>query len=289
MGNLMDTYYSSSTPVIVGIRGVVDQTGTPMQPHMEIPAQLTGMIETALNSVSRRIRFSELMMEGATSKNALYPNFILSGGITEFDRGVDQKASSLDLGTWLGKFIESLDGSYSSTSASTRLGIDLHLLDFKTQVSTPGVHASLRLELTRESTESKMSVSIYGVTLGYSRMAKHVEGAHGALRLMVNLGVAQIVGRQFRLPWNRCVDDGPEDDRIVKDAVVAAYESAKPAARKRMLDSVLTYYQHGDYSTARGSLPQLRSAGGADSQKYWSLYKNIPVPGLPTGTDHGSN
>jgi hypothetical protein len=271
VGNMLDVYFIENTPVIVGIRPVVDQTGTAIQPHLEVPAQVTGMIETAVNSLSSRIRFSDLMIEGAVSKKVLAPNLILSGAITEFDRGVEQEGKNLELGTWMGNILESVEGSYKTTKALTRVGLDIHLLDFQKQISTPGVHSTIRAQLKRSSSETNLSTSLYGVTLGYSDMEKQVEGAHGALRLMVNLAVAQVFGRQFHIPWNRCVPGTPVEDQVVKNNIINAFQHATAKARKKMWESVVK-----SYPASRFYKSPLRVA---DAAQFWRYYSQIPVPG----------
>lgn len=271
VGNMLDVYYDNKSPIIVGVRSVVDQTGTPIQPHMEIPAQVTGMIETAINSLSSRIQFSDVMIEGAATKQVVVPTLILSGAITEFDRGIDQNGTSIDVGTFLGNVVQSLEGSYKTTNALTRVGLDIHLLNFRTQTSTPGVHSSIRVELKRNTSESNVSASLYGVTLGYSEMEKHVDGAHGALRLMVNLAVAQVFGRQFMLPWNRCVPGGPAEDSVVKKNIVAAFIQANLKTRKKMWESVVKSYPISHIHR--------ESLRVADAAQFWHYYSQIPVSG----------
>jgi hypothetical protein len=211
------------------------------------------------------------MIEGAASKQIMVPNLLLSGAITEFDRGIEQNGKSVELGTWLGSVLESLEGSYKTTDALTRVGLDIHLLNFNKQISTPGVHSTIRVELKRSSTESSLSTSLYGVTLGYSEMEKQVEGAHGALRMMVNFAVAQVFGRQFSLPWNRCVPGAPSEDNVVKKNILQAFQNATLKTRKKMWDSVMA-----SYPASRSEKTSMRIF---NADNFWRFYSQIPVPG----------
>lgn len=141
VGNMLDIYYSEDSPIVVAVRPILDETTSSWHSRAEIPAQVTTMILTALNTISPRIRFSEILIDGPLSGKAALPHLILKGAITEFDRAETTEANGLDVGFSIPVFdgVE-VQGDNKTIHALSRVALDLQAVEYPSQTSIPYVN-----------------------------------------------------------------------------------------------------------------------------------------------------
>lgn len=288
VGDMLDIYSSDSTPIVVAVRPVLDQTTGSFHSGAEIPAQVTVMILTALNTISPRIRFSDTLFEGALSEQATKPHLIVEGAITEFDRAETMEANSSDAGLSVKEF--EVRGEKKTTYALSRIALDLHVVEYPSQISIPYVNSSLQTRVARHSSEWGWALSVYSLGIGNSVVKKQIDGAHGALRLTADLAVLQLIGRRFILPWQRCLPDDFVEDEVVKIRALTLFRRATREKQVEMIQELLNY--HGDLTVKRTGIWDPATARALDELRrkhkflwrdtdretiYWTLYKNVPL------------
>ena len=107
---LMTSIYSNN-PMKIMAKEIVDNTGTSVATSAEIPRDITEMVKSTLNGIGGNVLYipyePEFMQNTVITGYSEYadkilPQVILSGGITEFDRGLVTKGDSLDLDVEVG-------------------------------------------------------------------------------------------------------------------------------------------------------------------------------------------
>jgi curli biogenesis system outer membrane secretion channel CsgG len=207
---------------------ISDNTGTAEQTKAEIPYDITEMTISALNSIGGNVLFIPYRIDIAAFlknlgyndlKNKLVPSAIITGGITEFDRGLTTKEDSTNLGYTTDAFgqdtpfgIEYMQGKKTSVAKIT---IDYNMINVSTMSGLPQIQTSNTMLVHKGIGKKELGFTILGPTLGLKGDIKKVEGRHAALRILVQISVVQLIGKYLDMPYWRLID-GAEPDSTVE-------------------------------------------------------------------------
>ncbi|MCI5162955.1 MAG: hypothetical protein D3917_13245 [Candidatus Electrothrix sp. AX5] len=208
-----------------------DKTGTAEHAKAEIPYDVTEMTVTALNSIGENITFipyrPDIMLnlknlEYQTFSNKLNPSAIITGGITEFDRGLETREDSTNLGYETDELgqkipvgIEYMQGEKTSVA---RIAIDYNMIDIRTMSGLSQVQAANTILVHKGIGKKELGFTLFGPTLGLKGEVKKVEGRHAALRLLVQISIIELVGKYLDLPYWRLLP-GTSPDPVVESYV----------------------------------------------------------------------
>lgn len=215
---------------------VGDNTGTSLTSGAEIPRDVTEMMKSALNSIGGKVVYIPydpgfLQAQAATGyssfENKVVPDAVVSGGITEFDRGLVMRGKNTDADASAefsglpdslpSKSVEFRSGS-AAKSGLARITLDFNLLDLQTMAGIPRMNVTNSLEVHKALKERELGVSLFGQTFGLKGSVKKVEGRHAAVRLLVELSMIQLVGRHLRLPyWRLLGEDAAPDPYVLRE------------------------------------------------------------------------
>lgn len=206
---------------------ISDNTGTAEHTKAEIPYDITEMTVSALNAIGGNILFIPYRPDIVLNlknlgynnlQNKLVPAAIIIGGITEFDRGMETKEDSTNLGYETDDFgqqapfgIEYMQGEKTSTA---RITIDLNMLNIDTMSGLPRIQTSNTMQVHKGIGKKELGFTILGPTLGLKGEVKKVEGRHAALRLLVQTSVIQLIGKYLDLPYWRLLDGAQPDPTV---------------------------------------------------------------------------
>lgn len=302
LGDLYRTYSDKDQLLLIGVMPATDVTGANQYTSAEIPREFTLMVEAAVNSVSPRIRLSNVDHDFVVKEASvggrfarMTPQILLKPGITEFDRGVTIKQKKRDLSGFFGKGKGATDfsGDNGEEDVASRLAVDMLAYDYNTMVSMPQVHSSISAEVGRKSKEQSWSFSVYGWGTGASAVSKSIQGRHEAVRILTEYAVLQTLGRYLKLPYWRCVE-GMTEDISLKQTLSKAHSTMQPKQKLSSLQELLQYHgfeqvqQSGVVdATTQTALSQLAQANPdiqatTDSlDLYYKLYVSIPVSNVP--------
>ncbi|NOQ76536.1 MAG: DUF4384 domain-containing protein, partial [Methylococcaceae bacterium] len=102
---MMSVIYGSS-PLNIMSKNIADNTGTSVATNAEIPRDITEIVKSTLNGVGGNVIFipydpdflaASVNTGYSEFENKLIPDVIVSGGITEFDRGLVTKGDSAEI------------------------------------------------------------------------------------------------------------------------------------------------------------------------------------------------
>lgn len=242
-------------------REVEDDTGTSYHSGGEIPKNITVMVNSALNAIGGKViyipywpnYFASMQVSGySVGQQKLVPEVILSGGITEFDRGLTtlEKTRNLDFETkdiggapdWFDNKSIGLDYSQGEKWSQAKIAIDFNLISFDAQCGIPKMQTSNGVTVFKGIKEGELGFSLFGPTIGLRGSVKKVQGRHDAVRLLVQFSVIQLVGRYLDLPYWQLFDEA-KSDSVVMESVQNAYLRKDPSSRVFWLKRLL--WSHG--------------------------------------------
>jgi hypothetical protein len=291
---LMSSIYTDA-PLKIMTKDIMDNTGTSTGTSFEIPRDITEMVKSTLNSIGGNVLYipyeTEFMLNTANTGYSDYgdkilPKVILSGGITEFDRGLVTKGDGSDVDIAMGKEygINFSDNEKSSLASVT---LDFNLIDFKTFTGIPRIQAVNGIKVHKATREDSIGFTIKSVTFGARGEIKKVQGRHAAVRLLVQLSMLQIVGRYQKLPYWKLIPGAEPDDVVIDQVLADFYALTKP---QQIAKTQELLYLHGYNVTPNGQLDgatqtalqdfaQKRnlSSNTIEQKLYLALYENVPV------------
>jgi len=254
LGTMTEVY---GKRVMIQGKDIVDNTGTSKYGFGEIPRDITEMTKSALNAIGGNvvyipynpIFFNNEVVTGYSSFQHKYiPDVVLSGGITEFDRGLQTKERGTDFGittrpfnvneSWVPGDVLSADYSQGSKGSLARITLDFNLLDFKTMSGIGRMQTVNSINVYKALAEKELGFTIFGPTFGFKGTVKKVQGRHAAIRLLVQSSVMQVVGKYLHVPYWKLLS-GSQPDPVVTDKVRRDFLRLSSRSRIREIQSIL--------------------------------------------------
>lgn len=236
---LMTEIYDTG-PLKIQSNPIGDNTGTSGATGGEIPKDITEMIKSALNSIGGNVIFipydpayiqNQMVTGYSNFDKKLIPDVVVSGGITEFDRGLETRGEGTDFGgegevplsVPLPSYKVALDISNAKKTGLARITLDFNLLDFRTMAGIPRMNTVNSMEVTKALSEKEFGITLFGPTFGRKGSIKRVQGRHNAVRLLVEVSMIQVVGKNLVLPYWRLIGDDTQADDVVLSSLKKSY------------------------------------------------------------------
>jgi len=262
-----------------------DNTGTSGSTGGEIPRDITEMIKSALNSIGGRVIFipydpsfmqNQMVTGYSNFDDKLIPDVVISGGITEFDRGLETRGDGTDVSagaefTGLPDYLPSKEiklryGDTGKTGLAS-ITLDFNLLNFRTMAGIPRMGSVNSMKVSKAMGEKELGISLFGQSFGRKGSVKKVQGRHAAVRLLVELSMLQVVGKYNGLPYWRLLGDDAMPDKDVESAIRKFYY--KLGDSDRIFKAQEWLYLHGYEVVLNG---QLDNATAAALKQYDASY-----------------
>lgn len=282
-----------------------DNTGTSGSTGGEIPRDITEMIKSALNSIGGRVTFipydpsfmqNQMVTGYSNFEDKLIPDVVISGGITEFDRGLETRGDGTDVSA--GAEFTGLPGYLPSKEIKLRYGdtgktglasitLDFNLLNFKTMAGIPRMSTVNSMKVSKAMGEKELGISLFGQSFGRKGSVKKVQGRHAAVRLLVEVSMIQVVGKYNGLPYWRLLGDDAMPDKDVESAIRKFY--FKLGDSDRIFKAQEWLYLHGYELVLNGQLDNAtvaalkqfdagyNPANKIDDNMFVRLYSSIPI------------
>ncbi len=247
LGLMTDIY--GTDLLLIQSNPIGDETGTASSTGGEIPSDITEMMKSSLNSIGGKVVYIPydphfMQYQQATGysnfSNKFIPNVILSGGITEFDRGLVTKGENTEVSVGY-EFVKLTDDFPSkevrvkykddAKEGLARITLDFNLLDFNTMSGIPKMTAVNTMEVHKALGEKELGITILGPTFGLRGSIKKVQGRHAAVRLLVELSTIQMVGKYLIVPYWRLLGDDTTPDNVVMNSISGYFYSMKESER----------------------------------------------------------
>ncbi len=285
---------------------IADETGTSVTSGGEIQRNVTEIMKSTLNSIGGNVRFIEYnpsyiqnqMVSGYSSfdKKAI-PDVVITGGITEFDRGLETRGDGTNLDVeadfggapkWFPSKTAGVSYGDTSKSGKARITLDFNLKDFQTLAGIPKMSTTNSMEVYKGLREEEVGITLFGPTFGLKGSIKKVQGRHEAVRVLVQVSMIQMIGKYLALPYWRLMGDDVSPDKAVLDSIAETYYRMGREDRIGAAQQWLTLHGHDvsinnrmDSKTV-AALQKFDSAlaadpGGISEALFTKLYLSIPV------------
>lgn len=302
-------------PLKIMSNPIGDNTGAAVSTGSEIPSDITEMLKSTLNSIGGRVTYvpydpvfvsNQQALGYSTFENKVIPDVVISGGITEFDRGLETREKGSDFGLeitaknppgWLPSPTAGIEYSDTEKQGLARITLDFNLLDFQTLSGIPRINAVNSMEVRKGLAEQELGIALFGPVFGRKGVVKKVQGRHHAIRLLVELSMIQIIGKYMKLPYWRLLGEEAEPDQLVLKAIQKAYYNLSEEGRVRVAQQWLFVW--GYPTDINGKLddktvaalkkvnPKFSSSGsGIDYATFSELYINMPYDVAAAGRKH---
>ncbi|MDR2551293.1 MAG: hypothetical protein LBD10_13945 [Desulfobulbus sp.] len=223
--------------VLIQGKDITDFTGLSTFGYGEIPRDITEMTKSALNAIGGNVVYipyspvyiNNQMVTGYSNfQGKLIPDIVLSGGITEFDRGLESRGRNTDFGvttkpfnvnqSWVPGDIISVDYNQEDKESLARITLDFNLLDFQTMAGVARMQTVNTINVYKAAADKELGFTIFGPTFGLKGTVKKIQGRHAAIRLLVQTSVLQIVGKYLHLPYWKLIPE-MKPDQVVLDKI----------------------------------------------------------------------
>ncbi len=301
---LMTEIYATG-PVKIQSNPIGDNTGTAAATGYEIPRDITEMMKSSLNSIGGNVVYipydpafmqNQMVTGYSNFENKLIPDVVLSGGVTEFDRGLVTRGENTDVSA--GGEIDGLSKSLPSKNVGLRYGdegktglaritLDFNLLDFETMSGISKMNTVNTMEVHKAVAGKELGISLFGQTFGLKGSVKKVQGRHAAVRLLVELSAIQIVGKHLAVPYWNVLGADAKPDKVVVDAITKYYYSLNDISAVASVQEWLYLYgydvpQNGEMEASTlGALQQIvpgyTAQAAIDPDTFLYVYTHIPV------------
>ena len=295
----MAKIYGVETKIMLDKIG--DNTGTSVHTKAELPYDVTEMTASSLNSIGNNVAFvpyrpdiiSNLKALGYSDfENKFIPSAIVTGGITEFDRGLETGKpllTSVMIRTSLVMILPlGLEYSQGKKNSVARITIDYNLIDMATMSGISGVQTTNTMLVHKGIGKKEIGVTLLGPSFGMKGEVKKVEGRHAALRLLIQASMVQLVGKYLDLPYWRLLP-GALPDPVVESYVSRGWHyQMNKVMRIRKVQELLVLHGYDEVWETGKLDPATEKAIAEFSQKtgcsqevdfdlYTKLYYSIPL------------
>jgi len=285
LGEMTEVY--GSKKLNVQCTAIGDDTGTSDATRGEIPRDITEMIKSSLNAIGGRVTYIPYAPNyiintettGYPIRSRRIPDVVITGGITEFDRGLETRGRNTDLeaeGTSHGRPI-GLEYSDAEKDSIASITLDFNLIDFKTMSGISRMQIVNSVRVYKVLSEKELGFTLFGPTFGLKGTVKKIQGRHAAVRSLVQLSMIQIVGKYLKLPYWELLPNA-EPDSVVIEALKRDFYQMEVTERVATIQKLLLL--NGYYVPISGTLnPETNIALQRFDNRYdpdkWNIDKDI--------------
>ena len=297
---MMTEIYGAET-LRVQSKDIEDNTGTARATGGEIPRDVTEMLMSTLNSIGGKVTYipynpafiqNQMVTGYSTFENKTIPDVVITGGITEFDRGLETTGSNVDVGAeadltgapkWVPSTTVGAEYSEGGKTGLASITIDFNMINFQTMAGISKMQTVNTIKVSKAVSEKELGVTLFGPTFGLKGSIKKVQGRHAAVRLLVQLSMVQVIGKYMMVPyWNLL--PGADPDPVVMEALKKSYYDMNEAARIVKIQELL-YIQGYDVTVSgemdQGTLKALQNfkpgAKTIDKDLYLAVFQAVPI------------
>jgi hypothetical protein len=223
----------------------------------KLPADITEIVKSSFINIGEFVRVISDTTVSEGAKDFIY----IAGAITEFDvvSSKDKGVNAAGTGT-VGKRHNrwDADGSLDSEEQTIKLGITLN-----PSKSTKGDYiskASTRNTVTieKKSSANEFAFSILGSGFGFNNAVTKSQGIHASIRVLVELSVAEVLGKIGKFPYWLLLQGGKVNYDIVNH--LSHKFLREPVSKKIELISYLLVLHGKDIKVTRLMNDQLKQA-----------------------------
>ena len=211
LGELLEHY--NMNPIAMTVPPVINETGGAGQG--QLPHDVTMMVESATQNIGEQVLVMPHDPRAIQSANNQgVPVYSVRGAITEFDAQTTSKRS----GGQLGLFYKEADVGVEAEAEfeSGTIAINFLIINQATRMYAPGVKATAKATIHKQSANSGFSFSILGNGFGLNGSTNVKTPIHHVLNLMIEYSMIQLVGKLEGVPYWLTIQGCDPDYRQIR-------------------------------------------------------------------------
>ena len=283
LGNMLQAYNTPSVRVqTLAINNATAGEG--------VPKDLAQLVSTALGKIQGPIKlipydptyvFTEKEL-GKTLDRTL-PDLLVKGAITEFDKDMLEKKFEAEADYALPNGRSTAGASHDRGSSGGQVALDLQVVAYQTQQIIPGVQTSSKICVMKGENNTSLNLVIEGNGLGVKSGFAKKDGIHAALRLLVEISVLELVGKYCDVPYWRCIEGAPVNQKVVDAYRVGLEDDPNAIARLKLFafcHGENIDLQHTDLSASEKEIVAKLKAKynvTSDVDLITQLWLNVPI------------
>lgn len=293
-GDMLTAYRSngnSVNPLRIAIVDVKDATNvsSASYPDSEIPNNFTDMTLGLVSRIGGPIRVSHIpssheLLDAARYKSIDtqgtsflggykpshygFSTIQLYGALTEYDRIVKNKkrssTGSFEFGGGTGE--SNIEATSNKVTNVARMTMDFRITSAHVGDVVNNSSSTNTVQVYQHGNDLSFGLSVDGNSIGYSTERSVVDARHKAIRLLVEWGVIEALGRYAYVPYWKCLPNSRNSKQIAFKDIVASDSlynfsnmatGAKPPISKKsalvdmrdklLVNAVMSDYQNAEY------------------------------------------
>ncbi|MFA6293857.1 MAG: hypothetical protein WC637_18860, partial [Victivallales bacterium] len=263
------------------------------------PDDIRVMVETSINKIRRQITlipydpvyYTAEVTTGGQIVRTL-PDIVIDGGLSEFDKDMIEKERELKAeaqvqkGDYGSKYDQDGGAGYKAKSGVSRLGLDLHLLNYANQSAIAGKQASNTVNIRKTQVGWSVGYYFQGCGLAFEYSLKKQQGLHSAIRLLVEMSVMEILGKYYDVPYWRCIE-GAKPDEPMCARLTEEFNDANDATQIVYLKEYLFLHGYDSFDRETNSFDQAETKSFNDimakmgatnkTDLFMKLWMTVPI------------
>ncbi len=174
----------------------------------------------------------------------LMPQLVISGGITQFDKGILSESDNFDIDAEYrgGSDLTNLRGSRDNSKSYSQIALDLNVFQYQNRIYLPGVASKNKIEIRRLRKKNRLGFFLNGSGLGESKYSTLQQSKDEALRILIEYSLLQLLGRLYNVPYWTCTTPNLPIDTLVLDKKSDFFMKAKLETKQRLIENTLSHY-----------------------------------------------
>lgn len=271
----------SAKPLTISIQSVKDATGISNELNTkEIPNDMTDMAIGIASSIGGALRIAHVPSSqeridasyvrnmGISTPEMKFKQYqasnLIYGALTEYDRSLGNKKNEYKLGSEFGggQGDTKLNSTFGNIRNVSRMSMDFRIIDNNTGQVFNSLASSNTVLLTQLGSDQSYGLSVNGNAIGYVNSETEVDARHAAIRLLIERGLIETIGKLERVPYWRCLPEDtdnqlrPEQPVKFGNALAASSEN-KITPKVELTDEnviadIKMDFEYGDYEDKNG-------------------------------------
>lgn len=264
-----------------------------------LPQDVSKMLDTAINKIGRQVVYipfdpNYVISEATTGGNInrALPEIVITGGITEYDKDMIEKSreakadGQVQKGDYGSKFDYDAGAGYKAGSSTSRIAMDMSLLNYTNQAAIAGIQTSNAITVRKSSTGWGVGAYFQGCGLSFDYALQKKQGVYYALRLLVELSVIEVLGKYFDVPYWRCIDGAKPDVSMIARMTEEFNDLPQPNQIAFIKEYLFLYGYEGIDRNSRGLSPQESQAlqaamtkwqASSNTDLFMKLWADVPI------------
>lgn len=246
-GDMLTTYRTNGNtvnPLKIAVVDVKDATNVSSStyPDSEIPNNFTDMTLGLVSRIGGPVRVSHIpssseildaaryksvdpagsMLSNFKPSHYNYSTIQLYGALTEYDRIIDSRKRSLEGSFEIGggRGLTDISATANKIKNVARMTMDFRIASASVGDVVNNSSSTNTVQVYQHGNDLSFGLSVDGNSIGYSTENSVVDARHKAIRLLIEWGVIEAIGRYAYVPYWKCLPNSDNPNQIgFKDLV----------------------------------------------------------------------